>query len=51
MSIFFYFFCSGVDFLEKVVTNDDDDEEIRLMVWDTAGQEEFDVMTKNYYKG
>ena len=28
-----------------------DDEAVRLMVWDTAGQEEFDAITKAYYRG
>ena len=28
-----------------------DDEDIRLMLWDTAGQEEFDSITKAYYRG
>ena len=27
------------------------DEDCRLMVWDTAGQEEFDAITKAYYRG
>ena len=27
------------------------DVDIRLMVWDTAGQEEFDSITKAYYRG
>ncbi|CAK9249591.1 unnamed protein product, partial [Sphagnum jensenii] len=26
-------------------------ENIRLMLWDTAGQEEFDAITKAYYRG
>lgn len=26
-------------------------EDLRLMIWDTAGQEEFDAMTKAYYRG
>jgi len=26
-------------------------EETRLMLWDTAGQEEFDAITKAYYRG
>lgn len=26
-------------------------EEVRLMVWDTAGQEEFDAITRAYYRG
>ncbi|GLG99006.1 Ras-related protein Rab-3 [Gryllus bimaculatus] len=28
-----------------------DGEEVRLMLWDTAGQEEFDAITKSYYRG
>lgn len=24
---------------------------MRIMVWDTAGQEEFDAITKAYYRG
>lgn len=40
----------GVDFLEKQLSLDDGGE-IRLMLWDTAGQEEFDAITKAYYRG
>lgn len=39
----------GVDFLEKQTRVGKDD--VRLMVWDTAGQEEFDAITKAYYRG
>ncbi|XP_074640974.1 ras-related protein Rab-23-like [Tubulanus polymorphus] len=39
----------GVDFLERQI--DMDGEDIRLMLWDTAGQEEFDAITKAYYRG
>ncbi|XP_078491660.1 ras-related protein Rab-23 [Ciona intestinalis] len=39
----------GVDFLEKQLRLNDD--EVRLMLWDTAGQEEFDALTKAYYRG
>jgi len=39
----------GVDFLEKQLKLEDDD--VRLMLWDTAGQEEFDAITKVYYRG
>lgn len=28
-----------------------DTTELRLMLWDTAGQEEFDALTKAYYRG
>jgi len=39
----------GVDFLEKTISLNNDD--VRLMLWDTAGQEEFDAITKSYYRG
>eukprot|EP00051_Salpingoeca_urceolata_P001172 m.39081 g.39081 ORF g.39081 m.39081 type:complete len:230 (-) comp11233_c0_seq1:256-945(-) len=39
----------GVDFLEKKIKLEG--YELRLMIWDTAGQEEFDSMTKAYYRG
>ncbi|XP_015788392.1 ras-related protein Rab-23 [Tetranychus urticae] len=39
----------GVDFLERTVKAHG--QEIRLMLWDTAGQEEFDALTKAYYRG
>jgi len=39
----------GVDFLEKQLRING--EEVRLMLWDTAGQEEFDAITKAYYRG
>ena len=28
-----------------------DHDKVRLMLWDTAGQEEFDALTKAYYRG
>ena len=39
----------GVDFLEKVVTADSG-RQVRLMLWDTAGQEAFDAITRAYYR-
>ncbi|XP_049592176.1 ras-related protein Rab-23 [Syngnathus scovelli] len=39
----------GVDFLERQIMANDED--VRLMLWDTAGQEEFDAITKAYYRG
>ncbi|XP_060570507.1 ras-related protein Rab-23-like [Ruditapes philippinarum] len=39
----------GVDFLERQL--EVNGEDIRLMLWDTAGQEEFDAITKAYYRG
>lgn len=38
----------GVDFLEKKIKIDGYD--LRMMIWDTAGQEEFDSMTRAYYR-
>ena len=55
----------GVDFLEKRIWSDTDKiflqniiimitsvngEDVRLMLWDTAGQEEFDCITRAYYR-
>ncbi|XP_013396655.1 ras-related protein Rab-23 [Lingula anatina] len=39
----------GVDFLERQI--EINCEDVRLMLWDTAGQEEFDAITKAYYRG
>lgn len=39
----------GVDFLERQL--EVSGEDVRLMLWDTAGQEEFDAITKAYYRG
>jgi len=39
----------GVDFLEKRICLHGED--MRLMLWDTAGQEEFDCITRAYYRG
>ncbi|XP_030376447.1 ras-related protein Rab-23 [Scaptodrosophila lebanonensis] len=39
----------GVDFLERQI--EIDGEDVRIMLWDTAGQEEFDCITKAYYRG
>lgn len=41
----------GVDFMEKTVELRDLGETVNLMLWDTAGQEEFDTLTSRYYKG
>ncbi len=41
----------GVDFLEKRQYVDCVGEDVKLMVWDTAGQEEFDSITRTYYRG
>ena len=40
----------GVDFVEKDLELASG-EEVRLMLWDTAGQEEFDAVTRTYYRG
>lgn len=39
----------GVDFLEKKLSVNGED--LRLMIWDTAGQEEFGKLTRAYYSG
>ncbi|KAM6150032.1 ras-related protein Rab-23-like [Erethizon dorsatum] len=39
----------GVDFLQRQIQVNDED--VRLMLWNTAGQEEFDAITKAYYRG
>jgi len=39
----------GTDFMEKTIQLKG--EHIKLMIWDTAGQEMFATITKNYYKG
>ncbi|KAL7642135.1 UNVERIFIED_CONTAM: hypothetical protein RMT77_006695 [Armadillidium vulgare] len=39
----------GVDFLERQIRTENED--VRLMLWDTAGQEEFDAITRAYYRG
>lgn len=37
--------------MEKTIEVDDLGETVKLMIWDTAGQEEFDSLTSRYYKG
>lgn len=37
--------------MEKHIYLDEEDQEIIMMLWDTAGQEEFDALTSRYYKG
>jgi len=41
----------GTDFMEKKMIMPRTGEEINLMLWDTAGQEMFTKLTKQYYKG
>jgi Ras-related protein Rab-23 len=42
----------GVDFLEKTLDSGlSTGESVKLMIWDTAGQEEFDAITASYYRG
>jgi len=40
-----------VDFLEKALRVDALGRTVRLQLWDTAGQEEFDSLTRSYYRG
>ena len=43
----------GTDFMEKTIqlTNHPTQEQVKLMLWDTAGQEMFSKLTRSYYKG
>nr|PNR63214.1 hypothetical protein PHYPA_001639 [Physcomitrium patens] len=41
----------GVDFLEKHQFVQALEEEVKLMLWDTAGQEQFHSITRSYYRG
>lgn len=41
----------GVDFLEKEQYIPALGTNAKLMLWDTAGQEEFDTITRAYYRG
>lgn len=41
----------GTDFMEKEITLAESGEAVKLMLWDTAGQEMFSKLTRNYYKG
>lgn len=41
----------AVDFLEKKMFLDAVNEEVTFLLWDTAGQEEYDAITRGYYKG
>lgn len=41
----------GVDFLEKRMYLNAIGEEVTFLLWDTAGQEEYDAITRTYYKG
>jgi small GTP-binding protein len=40
----------GLDYRLKMITLDND-KIIKMQVWDTAGQDRFRAITKNYYKG
>ena len=40
-----------MDFLEKTLWVDSVGEDVRMMLWDTAGQEEFETITRAYYRG
>jgi len=41
----------GTDFMEKEMFVKNSNEPVRMMLWDTAGQEMFAKLTKAYYKG
>lgn len=41
----------GTDFMEKDVYSRAHGESVKLMLWDTAGQEMFSELTRGYYRG
>lgn len=41
----------GADFMEKEITLPSTGDAVKLMLWDTAGQEMFAGLTRNYYRG
>lgn len=41
----------GTDFMEREIEVPFTGESVKLMLWDTAGQEMFSELTKNYYRG
>lgn len=41
----------GTDFMEKEISLPDTGQAVGLMLWDTAGQEMYSNLTKNYYRG
>eukprot|EP01083_Nonionella_stella_P064193 167084_1 len=41
----------GTDFMERDIVVGDFEEKVKMMLWDTAGQEMFSSITRNYYKG
>ncbi len=41
----------GVDFVEKRIYMKSQGTEVIYHIWDTAGQEYYDNITKKYYKG
>ena len=41
----------GVDFMDKVLYVDHLKEDVKFMLWDTLGEDAFNSITRNYYKG
>ena len=41
----------GVDFLQATSFIKGHGEEVQFYIWDTAGQEEYDALTRKYYDG
>ena len=44
-----YIHTIGIDFLEKII--ECEGQQIKLQIWDTAGQEAFRSITRSYYRG
>ena len=41
----------GVEFGSRSVSVDDRNTQVKLQIWDTAGQESFRSITRSYYRG
>ena len=41
----------GVDYKTKIIEDKKNNELIKLQIWDTAGQDKFRSITKNYFRG
>lgn len=41
----------GVDFKQKVILGSDSQKQVKLQLWDTAGQEQFKSLTSTYLRG
>lgn len=49
MSIWLYAYIEGVEFGARMVPIEN--KQVKLQIWDTAGQESFRSITRSYYRG